>query len=134
MTKRNWGFITGFSGLAVIAVAVFFVTAQAQEGHPLKGSWIGQWEGNSTHGNSVLLVLDWDGQRISGIINPGTQNIPIGNATLDPDNWTVRIEASADNVRYVIEGQIENLALSHRSISGTWRNERGNGAFEVQRQ
>lgn len=124
---------------AAVAAIVIAVSAQAQEGHPLKGSWIGQWAGNEAHGNSVLLVLDWDGRDITGIINPGTQNIRISNATLDPETWTVRIEAAAvladgGAVRYQIEGRIGDLALSHRYITGTWRSERGSGSFEVQRQ
>jgi hypothetical protein len=124
------------AALGAIVVASF---AQAQEGHPLKGSWIGQWDGNDAHGNSVLVVLDWDGREITGIINPGTHNIRISNATLNPDDWTVRIEASGEvaggsTVTYRIEGRIEDLAMAHRNIVGTWRSERGSGAFEIQRQ
>ncbi len=111
----------------------------AQEGHPLKGSWLGTWSGNDVHGENVLLVLDWDGENITGIINPGTDNIAITRASLDPDGWIVTIEAEAGNpsgaaVRYRIEGRIENLELPNRSIVGTWRHERGNGAFEASRQ
>lgn len=125
-----------FAALGAVIVAS---VAYAQEGHPLKGSWIGQWTGNEVHGNSVLLVLDWDGRNITGIINPGTQNIQIDNATLNPDDWTVQIEASGDvagggSVSYRIEGRIQDLALSHRNIVGTWRSERGSGVFEIQRQ
>lgn len=138
MTIRLSTVLRGVFGLKLITAVLLCASAVAQEGHPLKGSWIGQWSGNQVHGNSVLLVLDWDGQRISGIINPGTQNIPVGNATLDPENWTVRIEAAADSdsgaVNYVLEGRIEDLALPHRSITGTWRSERGSGAFDIQRQ
>ena len=59
--------------------------ARAQEGHPLKGSWIGTWTGNKTHGNDVVVVMNWDGKAITGMINPGTDNMPIKNATLNPD-------------------------------------------------
>lgn len=111
----------------------------AQEGHPLKGSWIGEWQGNQAHGANVLVVLDWDGEHITGIINPGTHNIPITNATLDPESWTVRIEADASApsgsaVRYVIEGTIEDLALPNRYITGTWSSRNERGAFLVRRQ
>ncbi len=51
--------------------------ATAQEGHPLKGSWLGEWAGNSVHGDNILLILDWDGKAITGMINPGTDNIPL---------------------------------------------------------
>ena len=113
-------------------------SAVAQEGHPMKGSWIGSWAGNKTHGNDVLLVMNWDGKAITGVINPGTDDIAIKAATLDADKWTIRIEADAKDkqgvVNYVIDGKIENLAMHNRTISGTWKSQRGSGAFRIQRQ
>jgi hypothetical protein len=110
----------------------------AQEGHPLKGSWIGSWGPNELHGNDVLLVLDWDGKTISGTINPGTDNMAIKNATLNPDGWQVHLEADAKDkagvVTYVLDGKIENLAFHNRTITGTWKHQRGKGNFKIQRQ
>lgn len=125
--------------LMIIAAAALALPALAQEGHPVKGSWIGVWEGNETHGDNVLVILDWDGQNITGIINPGTDNIEIDEATLDPDGWVVRIEATGKNdngdaVRYEIEGTINDLELPNRYISGTWRSNEGRGDFEIRRQ
>src|SRR5688572_1488575 len=44
-----------FQRLALVMVAALVLagtgTAVAQEGHPLKGSWIGTWAGNTVHGN-----------------------------------------------------------------------------------
>jgi hypothetical protein len=124
------------ASMAGVALATFAV---AQEGHPVKGSWIGVWDSNETHGNNVLVILDWDGEQITGMINPGTDNITIDEATLDPDDWTVRIEADAqtrdgDTIRYVIEGTIEELELPSRSIVGTWRSDNGRGSFDIRRQ
>jgi hypothetical protein len=119
-------------------VALAGGAAVAQEGHPIKGSWIGSWTGNKTHGNDVLLVMNWDGKAITGIINPGTDDIAIKTATLDADKWTIRIEADAKDkqgaVNYVIDGKIENLAMHNRVITGTWKSQRGSGAFRIQRQ
>jgi len=81
--------------LALSLVALAGGAAVAQEGHPLKGSWIGTWSGNKVHGDDVLFVLNWDGKAITGMINPGTDNISIKSATLDPDKWTVHFEADA---------------------------------------
>jgi hypothetical protein len=125
--------------LAAALLAVGAPQSLAQEGHPLKGSWLGMWESNETHGDDLLLVLDWDGKSITGMINPGTDNIPIGKASLDPDGWVVTLEADAKDksgaaVHYVIEGRLEDLELPNRSIVGTWRSERGGGAFEASRQ
>jgi hypothetical protein len=113
--------------------------ALAQEGHPLKGSWLGEWSGNTTHGDNILLILDWDGKTITGMINPGTDNIPVGRASLDPNGWVVKLEAEGKDkdgsvVRYVIEGKIENLELPNRSINGTWSSNKGRGKFTASRQ
>ncbi len=95
----------------------------AQEGHPLKGSWLGEWTGNQVHGDNILLILDWDGKAVTGMINPGTDNIPLTKASLDPNGWVVKIEADAKDksgaaVHYVIEGHIENLELPNRADHG----------------
>jgi hypothetical protein len=115
------------------------MAAYAQEGHPLKGSWLGEWAGNTVHGDNILLILDWDGKAITGMINPGTDNIPLGPASLDPEGWVVRLEAEGKDkdgsaVRYVIEGKLENLELPNRSINGTWSSNKGRGAFTASRQ
>lgn len=129
-----------FSFTAVcLALALAVVPSLAQEGHPLRGSWIGVWEGNQTHDEFVLIVLDWNGRDITGIINPGTDNIEITDAELDPDDWSVRIEADTEDsqgrhVDYVLEGQIQDLELPSRYITGTWRSSDGRGDFEISRQ
>jgi len=113
--------------------------AAAQEGHPLKGSWLGTWKDNAALGDDLILILDWDGKNITGMINPGTDNIPVAKATLEPKGWMVTIEADAKDkagaaLHYVIEAHIENLELPNRSLIGTWRNQKGRGAFEASRQ
>ena len=124
--------------LALSLTCLAAAPAVAQEGHPLKGSWLGTWSPNKAHGNEVLLVLNWDGKAITGMINPGTDNIPIKAATLNPDGWLVHIEADAKGpsgvLNYVIDGKIENLALPNRSVTGTWRNQNEKGAFKISRQ
>ena len=71
--------------LACLAVVVLVGTAAlAQEGFPLKGSWLGDFGPSKTSRTQVFLTMDWDGKVISGMINPGTDNIPIKNATLTP--------------------------------------------------
>ena len=124
---------------AALVALGFFAAGGAQEGHPLKGSWLGEWAGNATHGDNILLILDWDGKAITGMINPGTDNIPLRAASLEPNGWVVKLEADGKDrdgsaVRYVIEGKLENLELPNRSLVGTWRNQRGRGAFEASRQ
>jgi hypothetical protein len=125
----------GLFSLVVLAGAA----AVAQEGHPLKGSWIGTWSGNTVHGNDVLLVMTWDGKNITGTINPGTDNMVIKNASLNPEGWVVHLEADAKDkagavVTYVLDGKIENLAMHNRGITGTWKSQRGSGVLKINRQ
>jgi hypothetical protein len=124
--------------LSLAALAGGTPTA-AQEGHPLKGSWIGTWGPAKSHSNDLLLVLNWDGKAITGVINPGTDDVAIKNATLNPDGWLFRFEAdvkekSGTMLSYVLEGTIENLAFPNRTISGTWKNQGESGKFKVGRQ
>jgi hypothetical protein len=113
--------------------------ASAQEGHPLKGSWIGTWGPSQNHADDIVVILNWDGKAITGMVNPGTDNLPIRNATLDPNDWVVRFELehkdrSGNPLNYVVEGKIEGLAFPNRAIVGSWRNEREKGAFKISRQ
>jgi hypothetical protein len=133
MRALRFVLILSFAFLSVAGVAL------AQEGHPLKGSWLGTWGPSETHLNDVIVIMDWDGENITGIINPGTDNVEIKNATLNPDGWVLRFEADMVNqagttLHYVVDGKIENLAFHDRTITGTWRNESGTGPFRIQRQ
>ena len=58
---------------------------------------------------------------------------------VDPKDWIVTLEADGKDksgaaLHFVIEAKIENLELPNRSLVGTWRSQRGRGAFEASRQ
>lgn len=125
--------------LTVLIGSLLAAPVAAQEGHPLKGSWLGTMAGNTAHNPDIVLVLNWDGKAITGMINPGTDNIAIKNATLNPQGWVVHFEADAKDakgqaVTYVVDGKIENLHVPNRGIAGTWKSQRGNGEFKASRQ
>jgi hypothetical protein len=127
--------------VSALAVAFLLIAAPvaAQEGHPVKGSWLGTWGLGPDHLNDVIVILDWDGENITGIINPGTDNIVIENATLNPDGWVLSFEVETENqagttLNYEIEGTLDNLAFHDRTFTGTWTHDSGSGPFEIQRQ
>jgi hypothetical protein len=137
LIARRW--LAALLIAGVVAIAAAWLPAVAQEGHPVKGSWLGEWQGNEVHGDNVLVILDWDGKAITGMINPGTDDITITKAELDPDGWVLTLQADAKDrsgaaIRYQIEGRIEDLELPNRSIVGTWQSQRGRGAFQITRQ
>jgi hypothetical protein len=125
--------------VCVMACLTVAVSAVAQEGHPLKGTWLGDWGPNKNDRNQVTIVMDWDGKQITGQVNPGSNAIVIKNATLEPKGWTVHFEADTKNaagqpVHYVVDGKIENLGLYNRTIAGSWSHDNVKGDFRIQRQ
>jgi hypothetical protein len=114
-------------GLVVLAMLAMAVTVSAQFGHPLKGSWSGDWGPNATERSRVLLDLDWDGTRITGTINPGPDAVAIERATVDPSTWSVRLEAPG----YLIEGKLDNLGAYARRFSGIWTEDGVRGNFTL---
>lgn len=121
--------------LILLAVAA---TASAQYGHPLKGSWSGDWGPTKATRNRLLLELNWDGKAVAGTINPGPNAVQLQKASLDPSNWTVHFEAEGKDqsgraVRYVVDGKLENLGAYNRVLSGTWNQGTQKGDFRLVR-
>jgi hypothetical protein len=119
-------------------LASLALTGAAQEGHPLTGSWSGNWGPNPTQRNNITVVMEWEGEKIGGFVLLGTTSIPISNVTLDVAKWTVRLEAKGKDatgnaVEIAADGELENLGSAHRTISGTWRQGTTKGDFKLTR-
>jgi hypothetical protein len=117
----------------IITLPVF-----AQEGHPLTGTWSGDWGPTPTQRTHLTLVLNWDGKNVTGTMNPGPDAVPLGNVFLDVTNWTVRIEVdgkdqSGKPVKISADGRIEDLASAHRKLRGTWMQGTTKGDFRLTR-
>ena len=120
--------------LALLGVASGF----AQQGHPLTGTWSGDWGPSATQRTQVTFVMNWDGKNVTGIINPGPDSIPIASVSLDVTSWAVRIEADSKDkagkaVHISAEGRLEDLASYHRTIRGTWHHGSVSGDFRLTR-
>jgi hypothetical protein len=110
----------------------------AQQGHPLTGTWSGDWGATATQRNQVTFVMNWDGQKITGLINPGPDSIPLTSVFVDVTNWNVRIEGdtkdqSGKPVHIAAEGRLEDIGSYHRKMSGTWSQGTTKGDFKVTR-
>lgn len=119
-------------------LAVSMVDAWAQEGHPLTGTWSGDWGPGAAKRTHITMVMAWDGKTVSGTINPGPDAVAIPNIALDVTNWTIRFEvdgkdASGTAVHIAAEGRVDDIAAAHRTISGTWRQGSAKGDFKLTR-
>ena len=119
-----------FLGL-VAGGAAGIAAALAQQGHPLTGTWSGDWGATATKRTPITLVLNWDGKNVTGLINPGPDTIPITSVFVDVSTWTVRIEAASAQI--TAEGKLEDLGSYHRTLTGTWQQGTAKGDFKLTR-
>ena len=118
----------------VLRTACFLLAVglAAQQGHPLTGTWSGDWGATAAQRNHVTFVMNWDGKNVTGLINPGPDSIPISSVAVDVANWTVKIEANGKE-HIVADGKLEDLGSYHRTIQGTWTQGAAKGDFKLTR-
>ena len=131
MTRRHCLFL-------ILALAPFSGLGYAQEGHPLTGTWSGDWGPDLTDREHLTLVMAWDGDEVTGILNPGPDSVPLDAVRLDVADWTVRLEAQTQDeagnpVRIQADGRLEDLESYHRTLTGTWRQGPAEGDFRLTR-
>src|SRR5262249_10973832 len=108
-----------------LAALLLAASALAQFGHPLKGTWSGDWGATQDNRTHVVVQCNWDGKTITGNINPGPRAAAFKKAELNAETWSVHIEADGRDaagaaVHYVIDGKLENIGAYQRILSGTW--------------
>ena len=122
------------------------ISAFAQMGYPLKGSWSGDWWLKKGEENHVLLDFDWDGKTLTGVLNPGTDNVTLLKLSLEPpagvthamDPWILHFEADAKDatgktVHYVVDGKLQNIGAYRKFVTGTWAAGNQKGEFRIVR-
>ena len=105
--------------LAILALATLS-SAGAQEGFPLDGTWRGERQ-DAQPPVTIVMIMQWDGHKVTGIINPGPKAIQIGEAHLIPEGWRVTLAArTAAGDAIAFDGVLGELGSYHRTITGTW--------------
>ena len=71
--------------LPVIGFAWFLslLPVAAQQGHPLTGTWTGDWGATPTQRTAITLVMNWDGKNVTGLMNPGPEAAPLAEVAPD---------------------------------------------------
>jgi hypothetical protein len=109
-----------------------------QEGHPLRGTWHGSWGTNEKYRTPVTLVLDWDGDNITGVLNPGLRSSPIEKTSLDAAGWKFHFESNlkertGTSVHISADAKIEDVTNPNRRLEGTWTQGGQTGDFKAVR-
>jgi hypothetical protein len=119
-----------FVGFAVSLAAMVW----AQEGHPLTGTWHGDWGASATQRTPVVVVMRWNNTAVEGTLNPGRNGVALKDAKLNAADWTVRIEADTKDGQHVVaEGKLGDIGSYNRTITGTWTQGSTKGDFKLKR-
>ena len=134
-------------GLTVaLAVVAFIAVVRGQEGHPMTGTWYGEY-GAGAAKKDLTFVMKWDGNKVSGLSNPGPGATPITSVTLDiipgkAGNRGLNNPEGTEavppifNVKIVVgdltlEGRMQNPVGGNRSITGTYTKGTEKGPFQI---
>lgn len=126
MLRRLWylGSVVAMGGLLL-----------AQEGHPLTGSWHGEWGAATAKAKTpIVMFLKWNNKSVEGTLNPGKNGTPLKSVTLNPADWTVHIEGAAKDGQAVsADGKLGDIGSYNRTITGTWTQGKSKGNFQLKR-
>lgn len=118
----------------------------AQEGHPLTGTWYGEY-GTGAAKKDITIVMKWDGGTVTGLANPGPASLPIkavvveitpgraGTRSLNNPQGTEPV-APVFNVTIevgdlVLAGKMVNPVGGNRSLVGTYTKGTEKGPFQI---
>ena len=86
----------------------------------------------------ALFTFDFSAEQvISGALIINGRRYPVTSASLDPETWTVKIEATGQDragatQAYLLEAVFENLdSPVARTLSGTWQDGSNAGDFRI---
>jgi len=124
-----------FALLACLAIAApyFF----AQEGHPVTGTWSGDYGPARGERTQTTLILQWDGSKITGLVDPGPDSANIRVATLDSSKWAIHMEYDLKDkagkpTPFIVDGKLENASSrGNRMIVGTYTHGSAKGEFKI---
>jgi hypothetical protein len=80
--------------VCVIACAALSVGLAAQEGHPLTGTWSGDWGATPDKRTRITLVMTWNGKALTGTINPGPEAMTVGRVTVEPGRLLAAVDTA----------------------------------------
>ncbi|MET0291945.1 MAG: hypothetical protein ABW136_06220 [Steroidobacteraceae bacterium] len=96
--------------------------ASAQEGFPLDGTWRGERKAEAgSPAATLVMVLEWNGSQVTGVVNPGPKSLSITEGRVDPEGWKVSLVAqSKTGQKATFEGTLDEIGSYHRHVTGTW--------------
>lgn len=120
--------------VSLLFVALFSCVANAQEGHPYEGTWRGTI-GTGDSAQPVVMIIDYDGESLSGMINPGRNSYRFENATHDAPNWKLDVTTQdRAGATIAFSAVMHEIGSVNRYMEGTWTQAGQELAFKITRE
>jgi hypothetical protein len=125
--------------ICLLAILTIAMSAFAQEGYPLNGTWSGDWgtSAKEQDRSQTTIVMSWDGKKISGLVDPGPDSATFKVATLDSSKWTLHLEYDLKDkagklLPFVVDAKLTNASSrKDRMLVGTFTHGTTKGDFKI---
>lgn len=104
---------------AFVSLLLLSPLTGAQEGHPYEGTW----RGTISNGDSraVVIIMDYDGEELNGMINPGRSSYQFQDVMHDAPSWTLQVSAETrDGEPVGFTAVMHEIGSVNRYMEGTW--------------
>lgn len=119
---------------ALISLLLLSTAAFAQEGHPYEGTWRGTLT-NGADTTPVVIIMDYDGEAIQGMINPGRSSYQFGSVIHDAPNWKLDVTAETrDGQAISFSAVMKDVGAVNRYMEGTWTQAGQQYDFKITRE
>lgn len=120
--------------ISLLACLIFSTSLIAQEGHPLKGTWRGTITTGSTT-RPLVIIMDYQGDEITGMINPGRNSYNYTSAELDAPNWVLEASATTrEGMDIRFQATLMDVGARNRYLEGSWSEEGSSYPFKITRE
>jgi hypothetical protein len=109
-------------------------TLAAQEGHPFEGTWRGTI-GSGGDARAVVIIMDYDGARLNGMIDPGRNSYRFEDAAHDAPAWTIDVSATTRAGEAIaFSAVLHDIGSAKRYLEGTWTQNGAAYPFKIARE
>lgn len=91
--------------------------------------------GNGDAAKPVVIIMEYDGDSINGMINPGRNSYRFENATHDAPSWKIDVAAATREGEAIsFTAVMQEIGSVNRFMEGTWTQGGQEHAFKITRE
>ncbi len=123
-----------YAVFSLVVLLVFSGRVFAQEGHPYEGTWRGMINMGATSA-PVVMIIEYDGETLNGMINPGRSSYKFLTVEHDAPNWKLMATAETrDGIPVAFTAIMHDIGSVKRYMEGTWTQAGEEYPFRITRE